>query len=83
MSSSILAKFVKEKRKALGLTQVMLAKKAGVGLRLVRDLEQGRRGIRVDKANQILKLFGYEVGPVKRAPADEEHSTSREKEGRE
>lgn len=59
-----LAKFVKEKRKLAGLTQIELAEKAGVGLRFVRDLEQSKKTVRVDKVNQVLKLFGYEVGPV-------------------
>lgn len=56
--------FVKARRKKAGLTQPELARKAGVGLRTVRDLEQGRRTLRTDKLNQILQLFGHEVGPV-------------------
>ena len=56
--------FVKEKRNATKLTQPELAEKAGVGLRFVRDLEQGKETVRLDKVNQVLKLFGYEVGPV-------------------
>ncbi len=67
MRKGIISQFVKTKRKSVGLTQEELAKKAGVGLRLIRDLEQGRRSPRLDKANQILQLFGYEVGPVKKA----------------
>ena len=59
-----LNKFVKEKRKAAGLTQPELAEKAGVGLRFVRELEQGKETLRLDKVNQVLKLFGHEVGPV-------------------
>ena len=57
--------FVKEKRNAVRLTQPELAEKAGVGLRFVRDLEQGKETLRLDKVNQVLKLFGYEVEPVK------------------
>ncbi len=56
--------FVKEKRNAAKLTQAELAEKAGVGLRFVRDLEQGKESLRVDKVNQVLKLFGYEVGAI-------------------
>ena len=56
--------FLKEKRKALGLTQEELASKAGVGLRFVRDLEQGKKTLRLDKVNQVLFLFGKEVGVV-------------------
>jgi y4mF family transcriptional regulator len=59
-----LNKFVKEKRKAAGLTQPELAEKAGVGLRFVRELEQGKETLRLDKVNQVLKLFGHEFGPV-------------------
>lgn len=59
-----LANFVKEKRKAVNLTQPELAEKAGVGLRFVRELEQGKQTLRLDKVNQVLSLFGYEVGAV-------------------
>ena len=60
-----LSGFVKEKRNAVRLNQPELAEKAGVGLRFIRDLEQGKDTLRLDKVNQVLKLFGYEVGPVK------------------
>ena len=46
------------------LTQEELAAKAGVGLRFVRDLEQGKQTLRMDKINQVLELFGREVGAV-------------------
>lgn len=59
-----LAVFLKEKRKLRKLTQPELAKKAGVGLRLVREIEQGKTSMRVDKVNQILKLFWHQLGPV-------------------
>jgi y4mF family transcriptional regulator len=58
-----LSVFLKEKRKKLNLTQLQLAEKAGVGLRFVRDLEQGKTTLRMDKVNQVLKLFGQELGP--------------------
>ncbi len=60
-----LSVFVKEKRNAAGLTQPDLAAKAGVGLRFLRELEQGKKTLRLDKLNQVLALFGYEAGPVK------------------
>ncbi|MCC6460402.1 MAG: helix-turn-helix transcriptional regulator [Saprospiraceae bacterium] len=56
--------FVKEKRRLAGLTQPELAEKAGVGLRFVRELEQGKTTLRLDKVNQVLQLFGHQVGPV-------------------
>ena len=59
-----LGQFVKERRKRLGLTQEDLSFKAGVGLRFVRDLEQGKESLMMDKVNQILSLFGHELGPL-------------------
>ena len=58
--------FVKAKRKNLGLTQIILAEKAGVGLRFVRDLEQEKPTLRLDKVNQVLDLFGSEVGVIRK-----------------
>lgn len=60
-----LGDFVKGMRKSMKLTQPELAEKAGVGLRFVRELEQGKETLRLDKVNQVLQLFGYEVGAVK------------------
>lgn len=54
-------------RKRYRLTQVDLAMKSGVGLRFVRDLEQGKPTLRLDKVNQVLALFGSEMGPVKQS----------------
>ena len=59
-----LSEFVKQRRGAVRLTQAELAEKAGVGLRFVRELEQGKETLRLDKVNQVLQLFGYQVGPV-------------------
>lgn len=61
---SPLASFVKNKRKLLNLTQPDLASKAGVGLRFIRELEQGKTTLRLDKVNQVLQLFGHEIAPV-------------------
>lgn len=55
---------LKRKRKQNGLTQPELALKAGVGLRFVRDLEQGKTTMRMDKVNDVLRLFGEELGVV-------------------
>lgn len=60
-----LSGFVKEMRKQFGLTQVDLAEKSGVGLRFVRELEQGKTTLRLDKVNQVLALFGRQVGAVR------------------
>ena len=58
-----LSDFLKDKRRKLNLTQQQLAEKAGVGLRFIRDLEQGKTTLRMDKVNKVLKLFGQELGP--------------------
>ena len=62
--SADIASFIKEKRKQLKLTQPELAERAGVGLRFVRELEQGKQSVRLDKVNQVLDLFGSELGVV-------------------
>jgi len=59
-----IAEFVKEARKQYNLTQVDLADKSGVGLRFVRELEQGKQTLRMDKVNQVLNLFGRQVGAI-------------------
>lgn len=62
-----LGQFVKEKRKKLGLTQTQLAERSGVGLRFIRELEQGKKTLQLNKVNQVLELFGHEAGPVKKS----------------
>ena len=76
MIKSELAQYVKEQRKALSLTQVDLAEQAGVGLRFVRDMEQGKSTLRMDKVNQVLALFGSKLGPVPMT-AEDRSGTSR------
>lgn len=60
---------IKQKRRQNKLTQPELALKAGVGLRFLRDLEQGKKSLRMDKVNDVLVLFGETLGPV---PLDRE-----------
>lgn len=57
--------FIKFNRKKLKLTQFELSEKAGVGLRFIRDIEQGKESLRLDKVNQVLALFGYKLWPSK------------------
>ena len=57
---------VKALRKEYGLTQEELAMKSGVGLCFVRNLEQGKRSLRMDKVNQLLDLFNYELTATKK-----------------
>ncbi len=72
MNTSI-SDFIKKKRKQLNLTQPELAGRAGVGLRFIRELEQGKQSVRLDKVNQVLALFGSEVGvqPITKRKFDE------------
>ncbi len=70
MNKTTLARFVKEQRKMYHLTQVDLSEKSGVGLRFVRDLEQGKPSLRMDKVNQVLDMFGAELRPVKKERGD-------------
>lgn len=58
------AQFVKKRRKQLKITQDELAQKAGVGIRFVRDLEQGKTTMRMDKVNDVLVLFGASLAPA-------------------
>ena len=71
MEQTTLSKYVKAMRKKYNLKQVELSEKSGVGLRLVRELEQGKQTLRLDKVNQILNLFGSEVGVVPLTKTDE------------
>ena len=64
-----LATYVKAKRKEFGLTQEELSLKSGVGLRFVRELEQGKTSQRMDMVNKVLNLFDYELVPQKREHA--------------
>lgn len=59
-----IAAFIKDRRKQLKLKQPELAERAGVGLRFVRELEQGKPTVKMDKVNQVLALFGSELGVV-------------------
>ena len=58
-----IAEFVKTQRKAAGLTQEQFAMRSGLGLRFVRELEQGKRTVRMDKVNVALAMFGMEAVP--------------------
>ena len=58
-----IAKYVKENRRKLGLTQQEFAMRSGLGLRFVRDLEQGKETVRMDKVNQALHMFGMQAVP--------------------
>lgn len=61
-----IAEFIKQKRKEAGLTQEDFAIRSGLGLRFVRELEQGKETVRMDKVNQALSKFGMEAVPGKK-----------------
>lgn len=56
-------KFIKQKRREAGLTQDEFAIRSGLGLRFIRELEQGKETVRMDKVNQALALFGMKAVP--------------------
>jgi y4mF family transcriptional regulator len=58
-----IAKYVKKNRREAGLTQEEFALRSGLGLRFVRELEQGKETVRMDKVNQALAMFGMEAVP--------------------
>lgn len=60
-----IAAFIREQRKAAGLTQEEFAMRSGLGLRFVRELEQGKETVRMDKVNVALGMFGMEAVPGK------------------
>lgn len=61
-----IGKYIKEERKKAGLTQEEFAMRSGLGLRFVRELEQGKETVRLDKVNQALAIFGKEAVPGER-----------------
>jgi y4mF family transcriptional regulator len=66
-----ISEFVKSMRKKVGLTQAQLSERAGVGLRFIREMEQGKQTLQMDKVNQVLFLFGHKLEPIKLNVGDE------------
>ncbi|NOU45524.1 MAG: helix-turn-helix transcriptional regulator [Bacteroidales bacterium] len=60
-----ISSFIKYQRKKQGLTQEDLAAKAGVGIRFIRDMEQGKETLQLNKVEQVLALFGFQLAPEK------------------
>lgn len=67
MNTLSLSATVKMLRKQYNITQKELSLKSGVGLRFVRDLEQGKKSLQLDKVNQLLDFFNYEMVAVSKA----------------
>ncbi|MFD2550879.1 helix-turn-helix transcriptional regulator [Bizionia sediminis] len=59
-----IAQFVRDRRKKANLTQVALSDFTGVGLRFIRELEQGKPNLMTDKVNQVLLFFGHTLTPT-------------------
>lgn len=64
-----IAEFVKKSRRSAGLTQEEFAIRSGLGLRFVRDLEQGKETVRMDKVNVALAMFDMEAVPGRKDEA--------------
>lgn len=62
-----IAEFIKRERKRAGLTQEEFAIRSGLGLRFIRELEQGKESCRMDKVNQALSMFGSCLGVIKKS----------------
>ena len=58
-----ISEYVKTERKKAGLTQREFALRSGLGLRFVREIEQGKETVRLDKVNQALAMFGMKAVP--------------------
>ena len=66
-----ISEFIKQHRKAAGLTQEEFAIRSGLGLRFVRELEQGKETVRLDKVNQALAMFGAVAVPGQVLPKED------------
>ena len=58
------ARFVRARRKAAGLTQEELAAQVGVGVRFLKELELGKETLRMDKVQSVLQYFGHGLEPL-------------------
>ncbi len=72
MTATSVGQYVRDRRKAAGLTQRALAELAGVGPRFVSELERDKPTVRLDAVNKVLSVFGKQLG-LTDAPRDGEH----------
>ena len=61
----MLAEFVRRQRRENRMTQQDLADRAGVGIRFIRELENDKPTLRMDKVNVVLDLFGHQLAPLR------------------
>lgn len=64
MKHTLIGNFIKQERKKNNLTQKEFAMMSGLGLNFIRDLEQGKPTVRMDKVNQALYMFGAIAAPI-------------------
>ena len=62
---SSLSDLVKKGRKEEKLRQEEFAKRAGVALTVIRKIEQGKENLSLEKVNQVLRMFGHVMGPIR------------------
>ncbi|MBP9694770.1 MAG: helix-turn-helix transcriptional regulator [Alphaproteobacteria bacterium] len=56
-----LGRLVRETRKEQGLTQEQLAATTGVGLRFMRELEQGKESCHIGKVMMVMAMLGLDL----------------------
>jgi y4mF family transcriptional regulator len=56
-----IAVFIRKKRKEYNYTQQEFSIRSGLGLRFIRELEQGKITLKMDKVAQALEFFGYQL----------------------
>jgi y4mF family transcriptional regulator len=69
--TNVIARLVRDRRRAAGLTQRALSELAGVGPRAVWDLERGKATLRMDVVNRVLAVFGKTLGAIDAARSEE------------
>ena len=52
---------IKEKRKKINMTQKEAASIAGVGVRFLSELENGKPTLEIDKVLNVARLFGIDI----------------------
>ena len=60
-NASQLAEIVRRERKRQKVSQIRLSQLADVGVRFVRDLEDGKETVRFDKVLAVLETLGIAV----------------------
>ena len=56
-----LGEIIRQARKEQGLTQEQLAATTGVGVRFIRELEQGKESCHIGKALTVVAMLGIDI----------------------